>query len=437
MYSGCKTHRVDGEGTAALNIERDRQGNEMRLSLRTFFTCSILLGMVTLAQTTISPINSQGPMGFQAFASPSPSYSNHIVFIILENHPLSTVTCSGCAPYMMSLGNLYANSTNYVGPVSSTWNPSLPNYLGLVSGQTWGCTSDPPPTSGGCVTAPWTCSNPCNVIDRFSKAGVSWKGYMEGMPGSDICNGNGGSDGGTDYVAHHDPFVYFGNVVNNSTRCSLVVPSGSSGGATSCGASVTTSVISNMVADLNGTAPNFSWVTPNTIDDSHDCGVQQANSWLSIVVPAMLTTKTFETDASATVVITFDEPTTGAYGTTPVYFVVAGPGAKLHYTSSNKFRHLNLLATIESNWSLSCLVLGNDCGATTMSEFLTVSITPPSSPNGFCLQCLLNYLSSSSTLLIGFAVGLILVVSGVIFARRRSHPAIIGAPRSAEPPKNT
>src|SRR3989442_10475 len=92
MYSGCKTHRVDGEGTAALNIERDRQGNEMRVSLRTFFTCSILLGMVTLAQTTISPINSQGSMGFQAFASPSPSYSNHIVFIILENHPLSSVT---------------------------------------------------------------------------------------------------------------------------------------------------------------------------------------------------------------------------------------------------------------------------------------------------------------------------------------------------------
>ena len=418
MYSGCKTHRVDGEGTAALNIERDQKGNEMRVSLRTFFTCSILLGMVTLAQTTISPINSQGSMGFQAFASPSPSYSNHIVFIILENHPLSSVTCSGCAPYMMSLGNLYANSTNYVGPVSSTWNPSLPNYLGLVSGQTWGCTSDPPPNSGGCVTAPWTCSNPCNVIDRFSKAGVSWKGYMEGMPAADICNGNGGSDGGTDYVAHHNPFVYFGNIVNNSTRCSLVVPSGLSGGATSCGTSVTTSVISSLVSDLNGTAPHFSWVTPNVIDDSHDCNMQQADSWLSVVVPAILTTKTFETDLSATVMITLDEPTTGTYGTTPVYFVVAGPGAKLHYSSSTKFTHLNWLATIESNWSLSCLVSGNDCGSTTMSEFLTAIVTPPSAPSGFCLQCLLSNLSSSSPLLIGLAVGLTLTVTAVILVRR-------------------
>src|SRR2546428_175090 len=113
----------------------------------------------------------------------------------LENHPLSSVTCSGCAPYMTSLANSYANSTNYVGPVSSSWNPSLPNYLGLTSGQTWGCTSDPLPNSGGCTRAAWICSSPCNIVDRFSGTGISWKGYMEGMPGSEICNGNGGSDG--------------------------------------------------------------------------------------------------------------------------------------------------------------------------------------------------------------------------------------------------
>src|SRR2546425_8721811 len=218
----------------------------MRVSLRTFFTCSILLGMVTLAQTTISPINSQGSMGFQAFASPSPSYSNHIVFIILENHPLSSVTCSGCAPYMMSLGNLYANSTNYVGPVSSTWNPSLPNYLGLVSGQTWGCTSDPPPNSGGCATAPWTCSSSCNIIDRFSKVGVSWKGYMEGMPAADICNSNGGFYGGEDHVAHPKPIFYFRNIVDNSKKSLFIVPSRLNRGAPPRRTSVTTPVLTHL-----------------------------------------------------------------------------------------------------------------------------------------------------------------------------------------------
>ncbi len=404
----------------------------MRRILGTIVTCSILLGMATLGETAISPINSQSPIGFPAIASPSPPHSSHIVFIILENHPLSAVTCSGCAPYMMSLANLYANSTNYVGPVSSSWNPSLPNYLGLISGQTWGC-SDQLPNSGGCTTAPWNCSSPCNIVDRFSSAGISWKGYMEGMPGSDICNGNGRSDGGTHYVAHHNSFVYFGNIVNNSTRCALVVPSGLSGGAGSCGTPVTTSVISSLVTDLNGTAPNFSWVTPNMIDDSHDgnCGVQQANSWLSVVVPAILTTRTFETDATATVMITFDEPTSGTYGTTPVYFVVAGQGAKLHHSSSTKFTHLNWLATIESDWSLSCLVAGNDCGATVMTEFLAGPVTPPSSPSGFCFHCLLNNLSSSPLLLTGLAVGLALAASTVVLARRHRHRAHLGPTRQS------
>jgi hypothetical protein len=157
--------------------------------------------------------------------------------------------------------------------------------------------------------------------------------------------------------------------------------------------------------------------------------VQQANSWLSVIVPTILATKTFVSDASATVIITFDEPTTGTYGTTPVYFVVAGPGARLHYTSSTKFTHLNWLATIESNWSLSCLVAGNDCGSIVMSEFFA---SQSSSSGGFCLQCLLNNLPSSSRLLIGVAVGLALTASAVILARRRGHPAILEPPGQPE-----
>ena len=339
-----------------------------RKILGVFIIYSICLGALFAGGISDRARDTQSSVSAPLGSASSGWYSDHMVFIILENHPLTDVTCAGCAPYMMSLGAAFASGTDYVGPVSYSWKPSLPNYLGLFSGKTWGCTSDPNPNSG-CTTSPWTCSNPCNMVDMLSTTGISWKGYMEGMPGSDICNGNGASDGGTYYVAHHNPFVYFGNIVNNSTRCSLVVPSGSSGGATTCGASVTKSVISNLMSDLNGTAPDFSWVTPNRIDDSHDCDMQQASSWLSIVVPAILTTKTFETDTSATVVITFDEPTVGTYGTTPVYFAVVGPGAKTHYSSSTKYTHLNWLATTEANWSLGCLVASGDCGAKLISEF--------------------------------------------------------------------
>jgi hypothetical protein len=308
----------------------------------------------------------------------SSAYTGHMVFIVGENHPLADVTCSGCAPYMMTLGNQYANSTNYPGSVDNNWKPSLPNYLGLFSGEIWGCTgTDPAPNTGGCTTGPWTCTNPCNLVDRFSAAGITWKGYMEGMPNANICNGGGSYDyTPTFYEAHHDPFPYFGDIASNSTRCTQVVQSGSSGGATSCGQSVTTAVVSNLLSDLNTSSPpNFAWVTPNELDDGHppDCTVSQFSMWLSVVVPSILSTSAFTSDPTATIVITFDEPTNGTYGVTPIYFVVVGPGARLHYSSSTKYTHLNLIATVEKNWKMNCLVSGNDCGATVMSEFFSAA----------------------------------------------------------------
>jgi hypothetical protein len=133
---------------------------------------------------------------------------------------------------------------------------------------------------------------------------------------------------------------------------------------------------SNLINDLNSTATSsFIWLTPNICNDMHDCSVTTGSAYLSYLVPAILTTKTFENDPTATVIITFDEPSSGTYGTTQVYFVVAGPGARTHYTSSTSYTHLNWLATIESNWSLSCMVSGGDCGAKVMSEFFLAGST--------------------------------------------------------------
>src|SRR5207237_10836136 len=71
-------------------------------------------------------------------AQPTGQYFDHIVFIIMENHPLSSITPSS-TPYMSNtLAPTYARSTNYAGPPSSTSCPSLPNYLNIFSGQYWG-----------------------------------------------------------------------------------------------------------------------------------------------------------------------------------------------------------------------------------------------------------------------------------------------------------
>src|SRR5207249_2901645 len=215
------------------------------------------------------------------------------------------------------------------------------------------------------------------------------KAYMEGMPGSD-CNGGKTDNSATHYSVHHDPFEYFSNIVNTPSRCSLVVPAGSYTGATSCSTNTPSTVASTLISDLGNpsTSPLFAWLTPNNLDNAHDCGapstssLSQPNNWLSVLVPLILNTATFTSDPTATIVVTFDEPSTGTYGSNPLYFVVAGPGAKRAYSSSIKYTHCNTLAMEEANWALGDLAQC-DHGVSSMSEFFplkdfSISASPSS-----------------------------------------------------------
>src|SRR5438045_2803539 len=66
-----------------------------------------------------------------------PQFS-HVFFIIMQNHGYNQIIGSTNAPYITSLANTYGVATNYHGLT----HPSLPNYLGLVAGTTFGITSD-------------------------------------------------------------------------------------------------------------------------------------------------------------------------------------------------------------------------------------------------------------------------------------------------------
>src|SRR6266511_4073655 len=61
-----------------------------------------------------------------------------------------------------------------------------------------------------------------NLVDSLENRGLTWKAYMEDYPSS--C-GSHCSPGGcfltdsSQYAARHDPFVYFGDIVNSTARC--------------------------------------------------------------------------------------------------------------------------------------------------------------------------------------------------------------------------
>ena len=77
----------------------------------------------------------------------------HIFVIVMENKESSQLIGSSKAPYLNALAQEYGLATNYY----AIRHPSLPNYLALTGGSTFGVTSD-------CTTC--TIAQP-NLVDQL------------------------------------------------------------------------------------------------------------------------------------------------------------------------------------------------------------------------------------------------------------------------------
>jgi phosphatidylinositol-3-phosphatase len=63
---------------------------------------------------------------------------DHIFVVIMENHSSTQIIGSADAPYINSLAARYGLAANYMAVA----HPSLPNYLALTGGSTFGLTTD-------------------------------------------------------------------------------------------------------------------------------------------------------------------------------------------------------------------------------------------------------------------------------------------------------
>jgi phosphatidylinositol-3-phosphatase len=280
------------------------------------------------------PAASARPGLATAAPAPAPEGYRHVVVIVLENHSYESVIGSSQAPYLNSLARQWSLATDYSG-VS---HPSLPNYLALIGGGTFGVSSD---CTACYVSAP-------SLPDRLDAAGKTWKAYMEGMPAP--CYG--GSAGL--YAQKHDPFIYFNGIRTDPARCAEIVP------------------YSSLAADFSSpsTAPNFAFLTPNLCDDGHDCPLSTTDTWLSREVPALMTSPGF-TSGRSLLVVTYDE----GESSNRVVTILAGSGVKQGFQSSTPFNHYSLLRTVEHLWGLEPVGAG-DAAATPMLEFLETPAAP-------------------------------------------------------------
>ena len=267
----------------------------------------------------------------------------YTVIVVMENKNYSNIIGSKVAPYTNRFASDYGIAANYYDVSNGL---SLPNYLGLTTGQTydsWSACNKPPAQCPGFspITLP-------TIVDSIESAGLTWKAYMEDMPSN--CYQD---DFGL-YVARHDPFVYFNHVVTSPFECDLVVPAETNS--------------SRMISDLNSTitASNFMWLTPNLCNDMHNCSVSVGDKYLSLIVPEILNSTVFQTRPAA-LFVTWDEGWSS--NSTHVPAIWAGPSIRNNYTSSFRHNHYSLLKTLETVWHLSPLT-ASDAQASAMTEFL-------------------------------------------------------------------
>jgi len=267
---------------------------------------------------------------------------SHVFVIFMENTSLTTLQAGitgGHAPNLKAWQAAYATGSDYHGVA----HPSLPNYVALASGDTQGigCDCGAAPGNGTCypvldLCLTCTCTNNAtNLADQIEAANKTWMDFGEdmGTPCNLVDNGN--------YAVRHNPFLYFDDIQTNSARCD------------------------SHVVDFSGfnpnSAPDFSFIAPNLIDDMHDpdppdsTNIPDGDTWLGIHGGAILGSQGYKSGGLLVVTWDEDDGSGGIGGTTddPIGFWLMSPYAKSGgYVSTTHADHYALLATIEDGLGL-------------------------------------------------------------------------------------
>ena len=112
-----------------------------------------------------------------------------VLIVMEENHSMTQMQTG--MPYTFSLAQTYGYATRW----AAIRHPSLPNYIALGSGQTYGITDDKPPASHVLRGK--------SIFGQAVAAGKTAKSYNEGMT-SNCKTGNTG-----EYRVKHNPWAYF------------------------------------------------------------------------------------------------------------------------------------------------------------------------------------------------------------------------------------
>jgi hypothetical protein len=232
---------------------------------------------------------------------------DHIVVVILENKPRSSVMGSARAPYLNKLAANGASMTRSYGVT----HPSQPNYLALFSGSTHGVTSNACPQDLGKAD---------NLGHQLLKSGRTFVGYAESLPKTGFRGCGSGR-----YLRKHNPWVNFGTLPASTNRPFTAFPSDYTKLAT------------------------VSFVSPNMCHDMHDCSIRTGDRWIKTHFSRYAH---WARHHNSLLVVTFDENAGGSVSSIPTIIVGANVRPGVY---AERLDHYSLLRTVEDAYGLPAL----------------------------------------------------------------------------------
>ncbi|KAF7359828.1 Acid phosphatase [Mycena venus] len=256
---------------------------------------------------------------------------NRIIHIWLENTDFETTAST---PIFESLAEQGILLTNY----HSVTHPSEPNYIAAIGGDFFGNHDD------NMYHIP---SNISTVVDLLEDKKISWATYQENMPTDAfygfLYNSPNYADPASGtypyYVRKHNPLVIFDSVSQDPVRAKRIRN------------------FNDFANDVvNGTLPQWVFVTPNMVNDAHDTTIDFAASFLEYWLLPLLTDPRVN-GPDTLIVLTFDENETKTVQNR-VWALAIGNAVPLKLrgtTDDTLYTHYSGLSTVQANWDLKSL----------------------------------------------------------------------------------
>ena len=232
---------------------------------------------VPVSGTTEQTRPAEGTGSPSADSGPAPSAAarvDKLLVVVAENKNAADVVAQ--MPFLRSQSQTYATATNYY----AISHPSLPNYLVMAGGSTFGIEDSEDPDEHQ-LQGP-------SVFGQLLASGRTAKTYAEAMPHNCALQNDG------TYAVRHNPWTYFADPAERGACEKFDVPSGSpTGGA-----------LADDIA--GGQLPSIGFLIPDDCNNGHSCSIDTTDGWLSLWLPVIEAGTDFRSGRLA-VIITWDE----------------------------------------------------------------------------------------------------------------------------------